>query len=86
MSQARQTNYFNSKSRFQPYSVVDLIWVHDLAKQRDKPAACWKGPVRVTRVMNSGTTYDTYQLQDLSNLSKPVEILHYNRLKLFRSP
>ncbi|KAJ8043644.1 hypothetical protein HOLleu_10833 [Holothuria leucospilota] len=50
---------------------------------RDKLAACWNGPFRVSRVMNNGTTY---QLQDLSNLNKPVKILHYNRLKPFCSP
>ena len=81
--QERQSNYFDSKSRFQPYSIGDLVWIDDPAKQSDKLAARWNGPFRVTRVMNNGTTY---QLQNLSNLNKPAKILHYNRLKPFCSP
>ncbi|KAJ8043887.1 hypothetical protein HOLleu_11186 [Holothuria leucospilota] len=52
--QARQADYYNSKSRFQPYTIGDLVWIDGPAKQRDKLAARWNGPFRVSRVMNNG--------------------------------
>ncbi|KAJ8017992.1 hypothetical protein HOLleu_44266 [Holothuria leucospilota] len=72
----------NCQTNQVPHSIGDVVWADD-SMQKDDLGTKWKGPFKVTQVMNNGILCE---LQDLSNCSKPVKVLHYAKLKPYQSP
>lgn len=72
----------NCQTNQVPYSIGDIVWADD-SVQKDESDTKWKDPFEVTQVMNNGILCE---LQDMSNCSKPVKVLHYTKLKLYQSP
>ncbi|KAJ8026703.1 hypothetical protein HOLleu_31615 [Holothuria leucospilota] len=64
------------------YSNSDVVWADD-SVHKDELGAKWKGPFKATQVINNGILCE---LQDLSNCSKPIKVIHYIRLKPYQSP
>ena len=78
-----QKRQYDIGSRFMPYDIDDMVWITDPTASRDKLAAQWKGPYRVTKRDEHGIIY---HLVDPSAPSSSPKVLHYNRLKPYLDP
>uniref|UniRef100_A0A3Q3MR96 Integrase catalytic domain-containing protein n=1 Tax=Labrus bergylta TaxID=56723 RepID=A0A3Q3MR96_9LABR len=74
--------YFNKHVKFKPYEVGDFVWMNDPTTQRKKLDPNWTGPYKVVSTENKGLTYN---LLDLRHPQAGSKVVHYDRLKPYRS-
>ncbi|XP_063078039.1 uncharacterized protein LOC134467953 [Engraulis encrasicolus] len=74
--------YYNRQVRFQPYQRGDLVWIDDPTTVRQKLSPKWTGPYEVVSSNDQGLIY---KLLDLKHPHKEPKVIHYDRLKPFRS-
>ena len=85
---AQQKHYYDRRTRHTAYEPGDLVWVDLPALARQKLSPKWTGPFKVLKRLDSGTGdigVDYELLDQLSPRAKP-KVIHYNRLKPYRSP
>ncbi|KAL2087239.1 hypothetical protein ACEWY4_018298 [Coilia grayii] len=74
--------YYNTQVRFRPYQRGDLVWIDDPTTVRQKLSPKWTGPYEVVSSDDKGLIY---KLLDFVNPHKEPKVIHYDRLKPFRS-
>ena len=74
--------YFNKHVKFKPYQCGDLVWIDDPTMQRQKFEPNWTGPYRVALSDEKGLIYN---LLDLRHPQAGSKVIHYDRLKPYRS-
>lgn len=74
--------YYNRQVRFRPYQRGDLVWIDDPTTVRQKLSPKWTGPYEVVSSDDKGLVY---KLLDIVNPHKEPKVIHYDRLKPFRS-
>lgn len=74
--------YFNKYVKFKPYQCGDLVWLDDPTTQRKKLDPNWTGPYRVVSSDEKGVVY---KLLDLRHPQTGPKVIHYDRLKPYRS-
>ncbi|RXM36098.1 hypothetical protein EOD39_3716 [Acipenser ruthenus] len=84
-SQKKQKEIYDRRCSPQELKPGDLVWVSDLAHNRDKLAPRWGGPYRVNKQMHS-QDHDfgvLYEIEDPIGCRTAPWILHHNRLKQY---
>lgn len=74
--------YFNRHVKFKPYQCGDLVWMDDPTTQRKKLDPNWTGPYKVISSDDKGVIY---KLLDLRHSQAGPKVVHYDRLKPYRS-
>ncbi|KAI3372312.1 hypothetical protein L3Q82_022807, partial [Scortum barcoo] len=74
--------YFNQHVKFRPYECGDLVWMDDPTTQRKKLDPNWTGPYEVLSSDDKGLLYT---LLDLRHPQAEPRVIHYDRLKPYRS-
>ncbi len=74
--------YFNRYEKFRPFKVGDLVWMNDPTTQRRKLEPKWTGPYRVVTVDMAGVIYTVLNVR---NVKAELKVVHYERLKPYRS-
>ncbi len=74
--------YFNRYEKFRPFKVGDLVWMNDPTTQRRKLEPKWTGPYRVVTVDMAGVIYTVLNVR---NVKAEPKVVHYERLKPYRS-
>ena len=74
--------YFNKHMKFKPYLCGDLVWMDDPTTQRKKLEPNWTGPYKVICSDDNGLLY---KLLDLTHPQAGPKVVHYDRLKPYRS-
>lgn len=85
---AKQKHYYDRHMRHNAYETGDLVWVNLPALARQKLSPRWTGPFRILQRIDSspGEIGVDYKLQDQLDLRAKPKVVHYNRLKPYRSP
>ncbi len=78
----KREHYFNKHVKFKPYQFGDLVWMDDPTTQRKKLEPNWTGPYKVISSDNEGLVYT---LLDLKHPQAASKVIHYDRLKPYRS-
>ncbi|KAL2076396.1 hypothetical protein ACEWY4_028006 [Coilia grayii] len=85
---ARQKHYYDHHMKHNAYKPGDLVWVNLPALARQKLSPRWTGPFKVLQRFDShsGEIGVDYKLQDQLDPRAKPKVVHYNRLKPYRSP
>ncbi|KAK6491574.1 hypothetical protein HHUSO_G3672 [Huso huso] len=75
-------HYFNRHTKFLPYHNGELVWVNDPTTVWKKLEPRWTGPYKV---LSSREPRIVYELLDLRHPEAQPKIIHYDRLKPYRS-
>ncbi len=84
---AQQKHYYDRHIRHTSYQPDDLVWVDLPAMSRHKLSPKWTGPYRVLSRLDSptGDIGVTYKVLDVLDPRSKPKVIHYNRLKPYRS-
>ena len=83
----KQKLYYDGAVRHTPYTVGDLVWLHNPTEDRMKLAPHWKGPYRVLAVLGSqGELGITYRIACPLDSDGRTQVVHYDRLKRYTLP
>ena len=84
---AQQKHYHDRRMKHAAYEQGDLVWVDLPALSRCKLAPKWAGPFKVLKRMDShtGDIGVDYEILDQRDPRAKPKIIHYNRLKPYRS-
>uniref|UniRef100_A0A3B3WTS4 Integrase catalytic domain-containing protein n=1 Tax=Poecilia mexicana TaxID=48701 RepID=A0A3B3WTS4_9TELE len=74
--------YYDKDTRFRPYACGNLVWIDDPTTQRQKLSPNWTGPFKVVSVDEKGLLY---KLVDVKYPQAATRVIHYDRLKPYRS-
>lgn len=85
---ARQKQYYDRHMRHSAYKPGDLVWLNLPALARQKLSPRWTGPFKVLQRLDShsGEIGVDYNIQDQLDPRAKPKVVHYNRLKPYRSP
>ncbi|KAL0150681.1 hypothetical protein M9458_053985, partial [Cirrhinus mrigala] len=83
----QQKHYYDRHIRHTAYQPNDLVWVDFPALSRHKLSPKWAGPYKVLSRLDSptGDMGVTYKVKDLLDSRSKPKVIHYNRLKPYRS-
>ena len=84
---AQQKHHYDRRMKHTAYEPGDLVWVDLPALARQKLSPKWTGPFKVLRRLDSGTgdIGVDYELLDQRDPRAKPKVIHYNRLKPYRS-
>lgn len=84
---AQQKYYYDRHLRHVAYQPQDLVWVDPPAMSRQILSPKWTGPYKVLSRLDSptGDIGVTYKVKDLLDSKSKPKVIHYNRLKPYRS-
>ncbi|KAK9959336.1 hypothetical protein ABG768_009466 [Culter alburnus] len=84
---AQQKHYYDRHIRHVAYQPNDLVWVDLPSMSRHKLSPKWTGPYKVLSRLDSsaGDIGVTYKVKDLLDSRSKPKVIHYNRLKPYRS-
>lgn len=83
----QQKHYYDRRMKHNAYEPGEFVWVDLPALARQKLSPRWIGPFKVLRQLHSGTSDIgvDYELLDQQDPTAKPKVIHYNRLKPYRS-